>query len=458
MRRREFLGMVASLAMVGTGTTATTMAAVARKTTATPRRIAVIGAGLAGLAAARQLRAEGHAVEVIEARDRIGGRIWTSTRWPDLPLDFGATWIHGVDGNPLTALAQSIGARRLQTIYDHSIAYDTSGAPFDAAAEARLERMRELLHRSIARAQQRDRDTSVRGAVAAARASLSVEDRRYLDFLLSGEIEAEYAGSADTLSAHWHDAARAFPGEDELFVDGYRVIVEHLAQGLTIHTRRVVRGIHWASSPVRIVTDDGDITADQVLVTIPLGVLKAGAVDFRPALPDDKRAAIEGLGVGVLDKCYLRFPRAFWPDDVDWIEYVPATHGAWTEWVSFTRTTGKPVLLGFNAADRAREIETWSDRRIVDDAMATLRTIYGPDIPAPEDWQITRWAQDPFALGAYSCNPVGATPAMRRALARPLDGRLFFAGEATDHDWFSTAHGAYLSGLRAAREMRGKRQ
>lgn len=456
MRRREFLGMAAWLSMAGVATTATMTSAATRASDRTSRRIAVIGAGLSGLAAAQQLRATGHTVEVIEARDRIGGRIWTSTRWPDLPVDCGASWIHGVKGNPLTAIADRIGARRLTTEYARSIAYDTSGEAFDDAAEKRLERMRDLLHDSIARAQSRDDDRSIRQALTAGtRRTLTPQERRDLAFLMAGEIEAEYAGSVDTLSAHAYDASEGFPGDDVIFADGYRVIVEHLARDLRIHTRRVVREIHWAASPVRIVTDDGEFTADQVLVTLPLGVLQAGDVRFVPALPTAKRDAIAGLGMGVLDKCYLRFPEVFWPDDVDWIEYVPETHGAWVEWVSFARVAGKPVLMGFSAADRAREIETWSDRRIVDDAMRTLRTIYGDEIPAPVDWQSTRWASDPFARGSYSCNPVGATRAMRAALAKPLDNRLFFAGEATGLDHFSTAHAAYLSGLRAAREMRG---
>jgi len=112
-----------------------------------------------------------------------------------------------------------------------------------------------------------------------------------------------------------------------------------------------------------------------------------------------------------------------------------------------------PILLGFNAADRGRAIEAWSDEQIVASAMQTLRTIYGVSIPEPIDYQITRWATDPFSLGSYSYNPVGAVPRMRRELAAPLGKSVFFAGEASNEDYFGTAHGAYLSGLRAAKEI-----
>ncbi|MFO0921379.1 MAG: FAD-dependent oxidoreductase [Pirellulales bacterium] len=111
------------------------------------------------------------------------------------------------------------------------------------------------------------------------------------------------------------------------------------------------------------------------------------------------------------------------------------------------------MLLGFNAADQGKAIEASSDATIVASAMKTLRTMFGKDVPDPIDTQITRWASDPFALGSYSFNAVGSTPKMRNQLAAPLGNSLFFAGEATERDYFGTAHGAYLSGLRAAKEI-----
>jgi len=192
-----------------------------------------------------------------------------------------------------------------------------------------------------------------------------------------------------------------------------------------------------------------------VLVTLPLGVLKAGSVEFVPALPKSTSEAIAKLEMGVLNKCYLRFTHVFWPKDVDWLESIPDKHGEWTEWVSFGRVAGKPILLGFNAGARGREIESWSDTKIVADAMKTLRRIFGVGIPEPVDFQITRWGSDPYACGSYSFNPVGARPKMRRQLATPLADTLYFAGEATEHNYFGTAHGAYLSGVRAAEEIGG---
>jgi monoamine oxidase len=255
------------------------------------------------------------------------------------------------------------------------------------------------------------------------------------------------------LSAHWYDHAEEFGGDDALFARGFGVIPEHLAKGLTIKLGQVVREVRWEKSPVRVVTQDSEFEADRVLVTLPLGVLQAGKVAFTPALPRDKTNAIAKLGMGVLNKCYLRFEEPFWPKDADWLEYVSDTPGAWTEWVSFWSAAKQPVLLGFNTADRGREIEDLSDEKIVASAMRTLRTIYGERIPEPSGIQVTRWAKDPFAMGSYSFNAIGSTPNMRKVLAAPMENTVYFAGEAVHSTYFGTAHGAYLSGLKAAKEI-----
>lgn len=451
MKRQNFLHCFAGLCLPKRGSQAATRLPGSKR----QRRILVIGAGLAGLSAARFLHDQGQAVLILEARERLGGRIWTSQRWPELPLDLGATWIHRQRGNPLTALADKLAAPRWLTHYDRAEIYNPSGQVLTDGEARQLARVRQQMYRYLRRAQQQEADQSVAEAVATLAASWSSAStaRHFLDFLLSSEIEHEYAGSIRQLSAHWYDSSKDFSGDDALFQQGFQVIPQYLAQGLSIHFAQVAKVIHWDGAGVVVETQNHHWRGDQVLLTVPLGVLQAGTLRFVPDLPSDKQMAIAKLGMGVLNKCYLRFAKAFWPPEYDWLEYIAPQFGQWTEWVSFLRLTQQPILLGFTAGDYGRSLEAKSAVAIVDEALQTLKTLFGTRLPQLLDYQLTRWASDPYAQGAYSYYAVGSQPALRDTLAAPLQRQLFFAGEATTRDYFATAHGAYLSGLRAAKEM-----
>lgn len=448
--RRNFLHL-AGKAVVGAFATS----ALPARAAASRERVIVVGAGVSGLAAAATLTKAGIDVLVIEARSRLGGRVWTKTEWTDFPVDLGASWIHGIEGNPIYALAKSLQTKFFTTTYDSNEIFGTNGAPLNAPEQVRLEKLSALISTAITKAQDRDPDRSIREITRTALdwSRLSAADKRATDFLLNSRYEQEYAGSAARLSAHWFDDHASFGGPDVLFPEGYAAITNHLAENVTVKTGEILRSVRWDENGATLITTAAEHKADRVLLTLPLGVLKADTVEFSPGLPFAKRRAIAALGMGVLNKCYLRFPRVFWPTSADWLEYIPEQPGRWVEWVNFAKTVGKPVLLGFNAADFGREIEAWSDEKITDDAMRTLRKMFGRGIPDPESVLITRWASDPFSLGSYSYNAVGSIPAMRDELARPLAQRVFFAGEATQKNHFATVHGAYLSGLAAARQI-----
>ncbi|MEU9047619.1 MULTISPECIES: NAD(P)/FAD-dependent oxidoreductase [unclassified Kitasatospora] len=418
--------------------------------------VIVVGAGISGLAAARYLADKGQTVLLLEARDRIGGRMWTSEQWSGVPVDMGASWIHGTDRNPITDLANAAGARMVATNAENVSTYVSSGQPADAAAQAAVQRRRSATAQALTSNPDRS-DASVRSVVERALnwSSLSNDDKSLVSFALN-DYEHEYSGSVSDMSALSFDSDVKINGKDVLFPGGYRQITDLLANGLDVRTGQVVQGIDWDSAGVSVTTDKGVFQGDHVVVTLPLGVLQSGSVAFGPGLPQDKVTAIGKLGMGVLNKCYLRFPTVFWPD-TDWLMYVPSVdrYGQWGQWINLNRAVGQPVLLGFNAADFGRTIEGWSDTQIVDGAMTTLRTLFGGDIPQPVDFQISRWASDPFARGSYSYNKVGSTPAMRDQLAARIGDRVHFAGEATHRASFATVHGAYLSGIRAAKEIAG---
>ncbi|WP_370289176.1 flavin monoamine oxidase family protein [Nocardioides sp.] len=416
--------------------------------------VIVVGAGMSGLAAARHLADAGARVQVLEARDRLGGRIWTSDAW-DFPVDLGASWIHGTGGNPLTALARAAGATTATTTYDSTITLTDRGQ-LTEDQEALLERATEAVSGVLSTYQEDgEEDASLRTVVERELAwpERSPEERRWISYALN-EIEQEYAGSATRLSTYWYDSDAPLKGEDVLFPGGYAQLTNHLARDLDISTGTAVTAITHSPDSVVVTAGTATYRADHVIVTVPLGVLKTDAITFDPPLPRRAARAIERLGVGLLDKLVVRFPAGterLWPD-TDWIERVPpaSSYGRWTQWINLARATGRPALMAFSAADDARAVSRLSDREALTQALAALSASLGVDLPTPIGVQRTRWADDPLARGSYSFYAVGSSPADRKALTRPVGGRLHFAGEATDLRSFATVHGAYRSGLRAA--------
>lgn len=465
INRREFLAAASSILLSGCGGASESApasdspSAPASPSPSPSLPVLVIGAGMAGLAAARKLRDAGQEVIVLEARDRIGGRIHTSSTWRDASVDLGATWIHGDGpGNPVAQLARQSGARMMTTSFNNDQAFDTDGMPLGDGATAQIASLRTALKNALSNAQSAGNDASVHDAAYAGLgyADRSSTDQHRIDFLINTTIEHEYGGDASRLSTYWYDGDKQYSGNEALFLDGYQVLTDHLAAGLDIRLGQVVSAIEYdANAGVIVTTGKGSFAGKRAIVTLPLGVLQSGSVGFSPALPATKQTAIDKLGMGLLNKCYLRFPSAFWDTGLDWINYIPdgTRNGHWTEWLSLQRPTGVPILLGFNAAAFGAEIERWSDAEIVTSAMQTLRTMYGSNIPDPSDAIITRWNADPYARGAYSFNKLGSTPNMRTDLAENVGKLLFFAGEATERDYFQTVHGAYQSGIRAATEV-----
>lgn len=455
MDRRSFLRMSSLWMALGLAAPA---GCAARLQPATGRSVLVIGAGIAGLSAARELQRLGYTVTVLEARDRIGGRVWT-VRDParGLALDMGASWIHGVTGNPIAALARELGLATQPTNYDNNLLFDTDGVEASAALEADVEALFDAVMEAVEEinaARQADGlpDMSLGAAIASAadNLGLSAIQRRRLNFTVNTTIEHEFAADVSQLSLYHWDEGKAYRGGDVIFANGYDQIATALADGLTIRTGVVATRIAYTADNITVSTNAGDFVADYAVIAIPVGVLKQGEIEFAPALPAAKQQAIARLGSGVLNKTFLIFPQRFWERAPELLNYISVEKGRWCEALNLAHYVDKPVLLWFNAGEYGAALEALSDAEITAAAMATMRTLYGDAIPAPEAVHITRWLSDPFARGAYSSLAVGATPDDRAALAAPVAGRLFFAGEATHRNYPSTVHGAYLSGLEAA--------
>jgi monoamine oxidase len=420
------------------------------------KSVIVVGAGFAGLSAAKDLVAKGFNVTILEARNRVGGLIYTD-RSTGVALDMGASWIHGLEhNNPITTIAKQAGAEFSRpTDYSNDIIYDVDGtlgpisiAHSSAFAEKALTASRDAFNVRSEESMQTMFDV----LRANGQFSYLDNDREY-NYLINSLFEHEFSGDASLMSAQQGWEGKDLIGDDVVFPGGYAQLTDYLAEGLDIRLGAVVSKISYNDSGVIISSSKGDFAADRVIVTVSVGVLQSGDITFTPELPIKKLAAINGLAMGTLNKLWMIFPYAFWDIDKDVIGYVSADKGRFSEWFYFDELAKGNVLIGFNAGEYGELSETKTDEQLSVEAMTVLKVMYGNSIPEPDKVLASRWHSDPYSRGSYAYVKAGSQFSVREDYRQAIDSRVFFAGEAASEDYPATPEGAVRTGRAAAKEI-----
>jgi monoamine oxidase len=397
-------------------------------------RVAIIGAGAAGIAAARRLEELRQDYVLLEAKPFVGGRCVTDHTTLGAPIDLGAHWFHSPTVNPLVGYADQLGIHYSRTAL--SGRYSRNGAWLDDAEQAACEAYVEACFARI---------SAFKGDVAISElfpdASSPWHDVFLAEQSAKQGVAAEASSSRDFANYVWE-------GDDCPVTDGFGTLLAKLAEGLNTRVMAPVKRIDWSGHDIKLATPDGILTARRIILATSTAILHDG-IDFSPILPDWKRRAIADLPMGSCNKVALRFSRPVFGDcPPSLILPIRGAHQA----VEFViRESGMEIATCLINGPFGKELAAEGHQAMADYALGHLAEMFGSDVrrAASPQYVIADWDHDPYIRGCYSAARLGRAAA-RAELAMPIDDRLFFAGEACSRNYMGDVHGAWFTGIAAA--------
>ena len=396
--------------------------------------VAVIGGGAAGVAAARRLHDAGIACLIVEARERLGGRAWSASH-AGHAIDLGCGWLHSAERNPWVQIAETQGRHIDKT----PPPWSRSSLGFAPGERQEYRDAFNAFHERVSELARSDADTTVAAAL---------EPGGRWNGLIGAVVTFISGAEPAQVSArdfdNYHDTESNWR-----VVEGYGTTVATHAAGVPVALGCPVGRIDRTGKRLKIETAKGAISAERAIVTLPTTVLAESETLFAPALPEKLEAA-RNLPLGLDDKLFIALDEAEAFDaDSRLFGHKDRSKTA----AYHLRPFGRPMIEAFFGGALAVELEAAGEGAFFDFAVSELTDRLGSSFaPRLKPIRIHRWGADPFARGAYSYALRGKVDC-RATLAAPVDGRLFFAGEACSKHDYSTAHGAYLTGIAAAEEV-----
>jgi monoamine oxidase len=400
--------------------------------------VLIVGAGVAGLTAARQLEQAGLNVLVLEAQDRIGGRALVDTTTFSVPIDYGAAWLHGLETNPLDEIADALGFHRVDTNLDGPIFVGNRLATEEEneACEEAYEQMEKAMDAAVAAGQ----DPSVAEVV---------KDAPCAELMMDNVARFESAADAEDTSVV--DAASFASDDDDFIREGIGTFVAAYGKDVPVRLNSFVTKVLYRADGVTVELASGErFHGKRVLVTVSTGVLASGKIAFDPPLPQWKLDAIAALPMGLLNKIVLEFKADIFGD-------TPSN--SWVLWdgpgrdnIAFViKPLDAPIAVGFHGGQQARDYEK-DDAAALAHVQGALRQMYGSRVDTELlRTGLTHWGSNPYSLGSYAAARPGGSR-MHAVLALPVDDRLFFAGDACARPIYNgSLAGAYDSAVHASR-------